>query len=311
MTELLDEIVTNATAGIGPCEGCPAHERTGGWCVNPGLSNPTGEVMFVTEEPSHNIDWDRHDDWAAYNEHTMGWFPDARGGKAIQERYLDPVDLDLGDVWVADSVKCRPEDRDKKRLFNTDEAFEHCRTYLSEEIATVDPKAIVTLGADATKRTLRTIGVPKSEAASLRVSEDYGRCEFDTTPPVVISLHWAQRTLKRDEFIPVVQQALADILNTANSTSEEPEETQRTTMDDEKPRQVRLDSHRGRVAQALSGNGWMDCYDVAAETNLGPNGASSVLSDNRRAGYMRRQESDEDSGPQYEYKLKESVEIVE
>ena len=311
MAELLDEIVANATAGTGPCEGCPAHESTGGWCVNPGLSNPDGEVMFVTEEPSHDIDWGRHDDWSAYNERVMDWFPDARGGKAIQERYLDPVGLDLSDVWIADSVKCRPEDQDKNRLFNTSKAFEHCQAYLSEEIATVDAKGIVTLGADATERTLQTLGVPKSQAGSLLVSEDYGRCEFDTTPPVVISLHWAQRTLKRDEFIPVVQQALADILNTVSNTSDEPEKNQSTTMHDEKPRQVRLDSQRGRVAQALAGNGWMDCYDVAEETNLGPDGASSVLSDNHRAKYVRRRERNESGRPQYEYILKESVEVVE
>lgn len=311
MAELLDKIVANATSGTGPCEECPGHESTGGWCVNPGLSNPNGEIMFVTEEPSHNINWNRHDNWAAYNKHAMGWFPDARGGKAIQKRYLDPVELDLSDVWITDSVKCRPEDKDKNRLFNTDKAFEHCKMYLADEITTVDPKAIVTLGADATKRTLRALGLSKSQAHSLQVSKDYGRCEFDTTPPVVISLHWAQRTLKRSEFIPVVQQALADILKNGESNTNRVPENDQGMMDDEKSRQVRLDSHRGRVARALSRDGWMDCYDIAEETNLGPKGASSVLSDNYRAKYVSRRENDEDDGSQYEYRLKESVEIVE
>lgn len=220
MADLLNEIVTNATAGVGPCEGCPAHESIGGWCVNPGIGNPSGEVMFVTEEPSHHIDWDQHEDWTAYNERTMGWFPDARGGKAIQQRYLEPMGLDLADVWVGDSIKCRPEDADKNRLFNTDRAFEHCQTYLTEEIAMVDPEVIVTLGADAAKRTLRALGVSRQRANSVRVSRDYGRCEYDTTPPVIISLHWAQRTLKRSEYIPVVQEVLADILDAGNGLDE-------------------------------------------------------------------------------------------
>lgn len=82
-------------------------------------------------------------------------------------------------------------------------------------------------------------------------------------------------------------------------------------MDEEKPRRVRANSHRGRVAQALSGNGWMNCYDIAERTNLGPNGASSVLSDTYRAKYTKRRETNESGGPQYEYKLKDSVQIVE
>jgi predicted transcriptional regulator len=84
-----------------------------------------------------------------------------------------------------------------------------------------------------------------------------------------------------------------------------------TTMDTKKLRQVRADSHRGRVAQALSGNDWMDCYNVAEETVYGTDGASKVLSDLHRVKCTKRQTVKEKDGPQYEYKLKDSTEIVE
>ena len=84
-----------------------------------------------------------------------------------------------------------------------------------------------------------------------------------------------------------------------------------TTMDKKKSQQVGADSHRGEVAQILSENAWMDCYDVAEETAYGTNGASSILSDIQRAKYTKRRSVKEKGGPQYEYKLIDSTEIVE
>jgi hypothetical protein len=74
------------------------------------------------------------------------------------------------------------------------------------------------------------------------------------------------------------------------------------------------DSHRGTVADVLSTTKWMDCHDVAEKLPAAwtPDSASSVLSDNHRAGYVHRQraEGSSDSDTTYEYKLKENVRIV-
>ena len=107
-------------------------------------------------------------------------------------------------------IKC-PTKRDENRdipACDTDEAFAHCRTYLDREIASVDPDAVVTLGKGATIRTLIALGVSPSRARGVRVTKDYGRSEFDTAYPVVISLHWAQRTVAENEWVPVVQGGL-------------------------------------------------------------------------------------------------------
>ncbi|MWV38835.1 uracil-DNA glycosylase family protein [Natrialba sp. INN-245] len=231
---LADEIVRNAQEGDGPCASCPAHEATEGWCVNPGLSNPDAEVMFVTEEPSHSIDWGRYETWASYNEEYTRKFQGWKGGRFLQRQYLDPFGLALDDAWIADSLKCRPEDEKGSALFDKNSAAQHCLFYLKDEIATVDPQVIVTLGAAATERTLRAVGVSAGKARRLKVSQDFGRCEFDTDWPVIITLHWAQRTVKHSEFLPVVKQALKDVLNENQEPLTGPETRSNMHRTDEK-----------------------------------------------------------------------------
>ena len=82
-------------------------------------------------------------------------------------------------------------------------------------------------------------------------------------------------------------------------------------MDKRKPRQVRADPHRGKVAQVLSENGWMDCHSVAKVTEYTTDSASRVLSDIHRAAYAKHRPTEDKDGPQYEYKLKDSTELVE
>lgn len=75
-------------------------------------------------------------------------------------------------------------------------------------------KLVVTLGTPAARRTHRALGIPKKKADSIGVTNDYGHSEFDTTPPIVICPHWNAR-MSHDEYIPVVQDAIADILDTS------------------------------------------------------------------------------------------------
>lgn len=70
----------------------------------------------------------------------------------------------------------------------------------------------MTLGKRATIRTLIALGVPSSRAYPVRVTRDYGRADFETATPVIISLHWAQRTVPEDEWVPIVQEAISEIL---------------------------------------------------------------------------------------------------
>jgi uracil-DNA glycosylase family 4 len=209
----LPDIVQNAQTGGKHCDGCSAHEKSAGGFVNPGLSNPEGDLIFVTDEPRHPVEWDQHDDWSDYNDEWLPRFNDAQGGQFI-ETLLDRVELSIDDVWITDSIKC-PTQEDTSRgipAAETEDSFKHCRTYLGAEIEAVNPSGIITLGMQATKRTLEVLGVAEDRIRQVRVSKEYGHSGFKTTPPVIISLHWAQRTVAEDEWVPVVQEAITDLL---------------------------------------------------------------------------------------------------
>lgn len=213
MGAFFDRIVENAQRGQGPCESCPAHETLEGRLVNPGLLNQNGELMFVTEEPSHLTDWEEYDSWAEYNEEWGEKFKRYDGGQFI-ERLLEPTSLTLDDVWVGDTIKCPTVANEEKGIpeANTVDSARHCRNYLADEVREIDPKGIITLGRRATVHTLLALGAPWDEVKHTRVTQDFGYSDFETEVPLVVSLHWAQRSIAMDEFVPVVKEAITDIV---------------------------------------------------------------------------------------------------
>lgn len=195
MTDALDDIVINARAGNGPCEGCPAtqHLRKDGRPlsdgVNPGLGTYDATVMFVTIEPSpaHGkaINWDAYS-WAEYNERYYeqlleGW----DSGEAVRE-IIDPIKgLTTDAVWVADSVKCPPRKGEDNQ--NRAEEFAHCRNYLAMEIDRVAPEIIVGIGNRSVSRTLAVLG---GQSGRIGTATEAGR-RFPTEPPLLVSPSWS------------------------------------------------------------------------------------------------------------------------
>ena len=167
--------------------------------------------MFVTEEPKHFVDWDAHENWAAWNEQFMRGFPNADGGRYIQS-LLDPLGISIRDVWIADSLKCPTIGYEGIGTTSvpTAEAFDHCRSYLEREIHGVDPDVVVTLGNEASERTLDVLGEP----GRIRTKSDAGHV-FETRPPVVVSPHWGAYNYtsneERSELITAVRDSLSRI----------------------------------------------------------------------------------------------------
>jgi uracil-DNA glycosylase family 4 len=183
----LDEIVRNALNGRGECDGCPAHRVGNCKRVNPGLGDYDADIAFVTEEPKHSVNWDAHEDWAAWSgQYLRQRFLDADGGPYIQS-LLDPLGVSIQDVWIADSLKCPTIcDEDlRTTAVPTDEAFSHCRPYLERELRDVDPDVVVALGNRASQRTLCVLCLSEE----IHTKSDAGRV-FETKPPVVVSPHW-------------------------------------------------------------------------------------------------------------------------
>lgn len=57
----------------------------------------------------------------------------------------------------------------------------------------------------------------------------------------------------------------------------------------------------------------MDCYEVAEELSWSPEGASKMLSDVNRAGYVNRREITNlrDNDADFEYQLRENIRFEE
>jgi len=113
------------------CVACPLHEtRT---TVVFGAGNADADLMFIGEAPGANED-------------RMGLPFVGQAGKLL-DRLLGEIGMDRKDVFVANTLKCRPPD-------NRD-PYPHelaaCQDYLFHQVELIEPVVICTLGNFSTK----------------------------------------------------------------------------------------------------------------------------------------------------------------
>lgn len=125
--DLLKEVYAEARH----CTRCPLHRtRT---TVVFGNGNADAELMFVGEAPGANED-------------RMGLPFVGQAGKLL-DKLLAEIGMSRGDVFVVNTIKCRPPDN---RDPHPNE-IEACNDYLRSQIALIEPTVICTLGNFATK----------------------------------------------------------------------------------------------------------------------------------------------------------------
>jgi uracil-DNA glycosylase len=113
------------------CVRCPLHQtRT---TVVFGAGNADAELMFVGEAPGANED-------------RIGLPFVGQAGKLL-DKLLAEIDLDRKDVFVANTLKCRPpQNRDPHP-----NEIEACNDYLRRQVDLIEPTVICTLGNFSTK----------------------------------------------------------------------------------------------------------------------------------------------------------------
>jgi uracil-DNA glycosylase family 4 len=121
-------------ADIGDCQLCRLH--TGRTNLVFGVGNPHAELMFIGEGPGADED-------------AQGLPFVGRAGQLLNNM-ITAMGLKREDVYIANVVKCRPP---QNRTPEKDEA-ETCIPFLMRQIAAIQPKAIVALGATAAKNLL-------------------------------------------------------------------------------------------------------------------------------------------------------------
>jgi DNA polymerase len=113
------------------CTRCPLHQsRT---TVVFGAGNADADLMFIGEAPGANED-------------RMGLPFVGQAGKLL-DKLLDEIGLERSDVFVANTLKCRPPDN---RDPHPNE-IQACSDYLHRQVALIEPTVICTLGNFSTK----------------------------------------------------------------------------------------------------------------------------------------------------------------
>ena len=114
------------------CERCPQLVESRNTVVF-GAGNADADLMFVGEAPGANED-------------KLGLPFVGRAGQLL-ETLLGEIGLARGDVFIANTLKCRPPgNRDPLPL-----ELDNCRDYLLAQLDLIQPKVVCTLGNFATK----------------------------------------------------------------------------------------------------------------------------------------------------------------
>jgi len=128
---------------LGACTRCPLHKQ-GRKQIVFGVGNPKTELMFVGEAPGADED--------EQGEPFVG-----RAGQLLNNM-IKAMGLRREDIYIANIIKCRPPGN---RVPERNEC-ETCSPFLLRQIAAIQPKVIVALGAVAAK-TLLALNAPMAE----------------------------------------------------------------------------------------------------------------------------------------------------
>jgi len=131
-----------------------------------GVGDADAELMFIGEGPGQQED--------EQGEPFVG-----RAGQLLN-KMIEAMGYSRETVYIANVVKCRPPNN---RTPTPDEA-DACWPYLLEQIRTVQPRVIVTVGGPATKRLLDTkVGITRTRGTWHQFSE------VDPPIPVMPTFH--------------------------------------------------------------------------------------------------------------------------
>ena len=122
---------------IGDCTRCKLHQQRTNIVF--GVGNPRAELVFIGEGPGHDED-------------VQGIPFVGRAGKLLTDIIEKGMGLRRDDVYICNVIKCRPPEN---RLPEKDE-IATCSPFLLRQLAAIQPKVIVCLGACAAQTLLGT-----------------------------------------------------------------------------------------------------------------------------------------------------------
>jgi uracil-DNA glycosylase len=167
-------------AEILTCIKCPLYKGRTQAVIGVGPMNP--KVMFIAEAPGENED-------------KTGLPLVGQAGKNFAS-LLSEAGLKREDVYITNVVKCRPHIRNKNRKPSREE-IAACKSYLMREIALVEPRLIVLMGATALNVFFQGANITKSRGQRLTM---LSRSFFITFHPASIIYDSSKEKLIRADF---------------------------------------------------------------------------------------------------------------
>jgi uracil-DNA glycosylase len=131
------EVLTTIREDIGDCTRCKLH-GLGRTQIVFGVGNPTADLMFVGEAPGADED-------------LQGVPFVGRAGQLLT-KMIEAMGFSRDDVYIANVLKCRPPGN---RNPEPDE-IAMCEPFLFRQLASIDPKVVIALGAFAARTLLKT-----------------------------------------------------------------------------------------------------------------------------------------------------------
>jgi uracil-DNA glycosylase len=200
--------VTKLRDAAAGCRACHLWKHGTQTVFGEGAGPAAGAIMLVGEQPGDQEDRQGH--------------PFVGPAGALLWRAVEEAGLDRARVYVTNAVKhFKWEPRGKRRIHKKPDITEMnaCRPWLEAEIAVVHPRAIVCLGATATRAVL---------GPSVKVMQHRGQLQDSPLAPIVtVTVHPSSilRAPDADARREAMEQFVADLETVARHVAREARET--------------------------------------------------------------------------------------
>jgi len=204
-----DEILAKVAEEVQVCTKCDLHfSRKNGV---PGEGPISAEIMFIGEGPG-------------FHENEQGRPFVGPAGQFLDE-LLGQVGMQRGDVFIGNVVKCRPPGNRDPRP----EELAACDFFLEQQIQTINPKVIVTLGRFSMGKFIPNAKISEVHGLAMRVK---GR--------LIVPMYHPAAALHQPSLRPVVESDFAQLPDLIASAESAPEYEVETPEEKSEPKQLSM-----------------------------------------------------------------------
>lgn len=169
------------------CSRCALAQTTPKVCI-PGTGDPNASIILYGEAPGETEE--------------AGGLPFIGPAGALLDQALDLAGLNRSDIYITNAVRCRPPQNRGPHVGEQ----KACRIFTVEELRSIQPKVIVTLGGSPLKALCNLNAVGKARGQIHRLHPDYR-----SDVPVVATWHPAAALHQPDKRDALLSEIVTDL----------------------------------------------------------------------------------------------------